>query len=366
LFRPTFCPNPRCANADVAVASRVEPRFFNLCGSYSTRVPAHPLLRRFRCRLCRKTFSLATFSSTYRQKKPHLNARIWQCLSSGVSRRQSARVVGTTRGTVERRFVFFALQSERLHAQSLSAAAAPSSPLLLAAQFDEMESFVTDRFHPVSLPILILEGCYFIVDSRVAAIRRKGTMSEGQVKKLIEIECREGRRKNTSVPELRSMLESLRTLVHRLEKGCEAPVRIEFTTDEKLLYPKLIEEVFGGKGENATLPYRHETCSSKLRRDVRNPLFPINHTNAEHRYHVAMLIRRSWCHAKKEEGLRRHLAVYRVYRNFRRWVTNEVRVTPAMTLGLAERRLDCGELFRWNRGFTIEQLRSLGAVALGA
>ena len=371
MLAPTFCPNPCCAHADPALAALCRPRFFKHCGSFSTRVPGHPCIPRFRCRACQKTFSQRTISATYRQKKPQLNQRIWQCLSSGVSRRQTARAVGTTRGTVERRFLWLASQSQLLHEQALSSASLGSP--FLPAQFDEMESFVRDRFHPVSLPVLILEGNYFIVDSRVASIRRKGTMTEGQKRAQASIEAIEGKRKNRSLQELQAMLGSLRTLSTPSDPRARAPV-LGLTTDEKPVYGRLIEKVLGaqrssteeGRKNELPLRVRHRTYSGKLRRDEKNPLFPINHTNAEHRYHVSMLIRRSWCHAKKEEGLRRHLSIYRVYRNFRRWVTNRHRVTPAMELGLAERKLEGPELFRWDRRLTIAQLRSVGAVAVGA
>src|SRR5262249_54453906 len=110
-------------------------------------------------------------------------------------------------------------------------------------------------------------------------------------------------------------------------------------------------------------PLRHEQYSSKIRRDARNPLFKINHTNAEHRYHLAPLGRRVWSHAKTEDSLRRTLGMYRLYRNFTRWITNRKRVTPAMRLGITDtRKLPLG-ILRWRRTFGVEQLRALGAIA---
>ena len=358
MIPPEFCPNPDCALADPARAALVRPRFFNHCGSYKSRIFGRPTIPRFRCRRCKRTFSHRTFCGTYRQKKPELNPRIWQCFSSGVSRRQTARLVGASRGTVERRFVLFAAQSRLLHEQTLSTASLPQS--CLHVQFDEMESFVQDRFHPVSLPVMVLEENYFIVDSRVASIRRKGVLTAGQKKKLEKIEEKEGRRENRSIPELEAMLAALRTFAIPEKKG-QSPPFVSLKSDEKTVYPRLIGTVLA-----PTLRYRHLSFSGKIKRDARNPLFPINHTNAEHRYHVAMLLRRSWCHAKTEAGLSRHLAIYRVYRNFRRWVTNAKKFTPAMALGLAKDRLDHPQLFRYDRRFTIAQLRALGAVAVGA
>src|SRR5262249_13622533 len=148
-------------------------------------------------------------------------------------------------------------------------------------------------------------------------------------------------------------------LASRRTGDARIPASFRMRTDLKIPYVSWLRAIFGG----SSFTYEHERFSSKIRRDTRNPLFKINHADAEHRYHLAPLIRDTWCHAKTEESLKRSIAMYRVYRNFTRWVRNKDRVTPAMKLGLATMRHGPDALFHWNRKFSVEQLRALGAIA---
>ncbi len=60
-------------------------------------------LRRFRCRDCRKTFSETHFSIHYRLRKRRINQAVFRFLSSGVSQRRCAFLVGVMPRAIARR-----------------------------------------------------------------------------------------------------------------------------------------------------------------------------------------------------------------------------------------------------------------------
>ncbi len=72
------------------------PSFFVRRGYYKPMAKPHRVPR-FKCRECNKGFSRQTFRQDYYDKKPHLNAKVIKCLSSGMSYRQSARMLSLTR-----------------------------------------------------------------------------------------------------------------------------------------------------------------------------------------------------------------------------------------------------------------------------
>ena len=91
--------------------------------------------------------------------------------------------------------------------------------------------------------------------------------------------------------------------------------------------------------------YRGERISSRDPRDVRNPLFPINHTLAMMRDSLSRLVRRTWAASKKKERLALHAWVWIAYRNYIRGITNRARaITPAMVVGVMRRSWRIEEL----------------------
>ena len=70
---------------------------------------------RFKCRACGRTFSRQTFRQSYRDHRPDLNALVLVQLVSGTGLRQTARIVGTNRHTVMRKFRKMGRQLGRLN-----------------------------------------------------------------------------------------------------------------------------------------------------------------------------------------------------------------------------------------------------------
>ena len=100
-------------------------------------------VRRFRCKGCGKTFSRAGFSLFYRHQHRRLNHLIKPLLSSGVTLRGIARVLGIDKDTVARRLVL--LGEEARNQLSL---AQEKAPLAQQVQLDELITiapFVSSR-----------------------------------------------------------------------------------------------------------------------------------------------------------------------------------------------------------------------------
>jgi hypothetical protein len=284
---------------------------------------------RFRCRLCGRGFSRQTFRADRRQKKPFLNAACLDLMVACVGLRQAARVLRVARRTVERRFAWLARHAVQFQANRLAAARIPGP-----FQLDELESFEANRYQPVTVPVLIERSSLFIVATAVGPLRRKGRLTPRQRRVRAEHEALHGRRPSQSRRVVHEVLGRLGSVVPA------GPVVLE--SDEKPLYGRLGRELLGTR-------FLWRTHSASMRRDRRNPLFPINHTNARLRHFLARLRRRTWCVSKRRLWLQAHLAIATLWSNFCRGITNRTGTTPAQAVALAPRRYRPEEVLAWRQ-----------------
>lgn len=321
-FVPPFCPNRKCPlnRAPIAGFARSHGWFYSR--ALGRTIP------RFRCRACRRTFSYSTFRFSYRQKKPHLDATVMRVLCSGVSLRGAARLLEVNRKTVPRKLARVGRHSRRLHRVLLGRRALGGE-----FQLDELETFESNRFQPVTVPVLIEKNSYFVVATDTAPLRRKGRMTSRQKKMRTEHEALHGRRPTDSDAAVRRCLSLLGTHATR-------PVVLE--SDRKPSYGRIGVRLLG-------CDFTHRTHDSRARRDYRNPLFPINHTNAMLRYCLARLKRRTWCVTRVRRWLQQALDMYAGWFNYCRGITNKTKVSPAQAMGLAERRLRTTEWLSWRQ-----------------
>ena len=329
MFLPPRCPYAACP-------AHLQPSF-GFCrrdGRYSPLCRAHPV-QRYRCRLCRRRFSRQSFRADCRQKKPHLNAAFLRLMMACVALRQAARVLGVSRRTVERRFVWLAGHAAQFHAHRLRGAGL-AGPFML----DELETFEGNRYQPVTVPVLIEPRTLFIVGTEAGPLRRKGRMTPDQRRRRSEHEALHGRRPSQSAAAVRAVLERLR--------GCaRGPVVLH--SDHKPLYERLGRRLFGER-------FVWAPHSASARRDRSNPLFAINHTNARLRHFLSRLRRRSWCVSKRRRRLQQHLQIAALWVNYCRPITNRTRTTPAEALGLAARRYREEEVLAWRHDWACSRL----------
>lgn len=325
MFRPPFCPNPRCPEHHAP-----RPRFFTLHGHYAPRCRPRPVPR-FRCKSCRRTFSRQTFRADYRDHRPDLNQRLFLLLASGLGLRQSGRLLGLSLRCTE-------LKARKLgrHLRRLNLNLQEPLPPGAILQFDELETYEGKRnTRPLSVPVLIERESRFVVWAESATIRPRGRMSEAR-RKAIAKEDAIAPRKDLSVRGIRRTLARGAKLVRELGA-------VLFQSDEKSNYPGLAQEAFGAER------LEHATTSSKLARGSWNPLFPINSTEALARDLMGRLRRESWLVSKRRRFLDVALHVFVAYRNLVRRRFNRDEVSPAALLGALPRRLTPGEVLSWRQ-----------------
>ena len=160
-------------------------------------------ISRFCCLTCKKTFSRATLSENYRQKKRHKNEPVRRLLAGGVSLRETARILNLNRKTVARKMLVLAQQAEKeLQASNASHVQA------LEVEFDELETFEHTKCKPLSVPLMVEYKTRRILGFEVASMPAKGKLARISRKKY-------GYRKDERPQKRRHLLEKMTAFVSR-------------------------------------------------------------------------------------------------------------------------------------------------------
>lgn len=323
-FQPPRCPYTDCSTARIGAPFRWRHR-----GHYVRRCDARRV-QRFECLACRRRFSTQSFRLDFRLHRPWISYRLWPLFVSKVTHRQSARMLGTSRKTVAHRLRLLGDHCRGFQRQRLRRGEIRGS-----FQLDELETYEFDRRRgPVSMPVLVESESLFVVDCRVASlpsrerrpISNTGAGSPGVV-----------RRRNTSNLAVARCLARLRACV-------ASGTRVRLRSDSKPSYRKIVSQTLGPTCVHSIVSHRH--------RGRRRALFAVRHTLAMLRDGISRLVRRTWAASKRRTNLARHAWIWIVWRNFARGVTNrDVRTTPAMRLGLEDRRWSVARLLRWSMRF---------------
>ena len=322
---------PRCPYRGCRLHLDPHPPAFLRHGHYFADCRAHPIPR-FRCRECGRTFSRQTFRADYRDHRPDLNARLFVLLASGIGLRQSSRNLSLSLRCCELKFRKIARHLRRLNLNLRG-----ELPSEASFQLDELETFEGRRnTRPLSVPVLIERDSRFVVWAESATIRPRGKMTLARRRALERDEKRFGKRRD------RSRRSVQRTLRRGADIARSLPI-VVLETDKKTSYVVLAKETFGRRR------LVHRTTSSKLPRDIRNPLFPINQTEAIARDLMGRLRRQSWLASKKRRYLDLGLQLFVAYRNYVRRRFNPDQFSAAQKLGFAPRRLSASELLSWRQ-----------------
>ena len=317
---PPFCPNPRCGYHAQPVGWRVVRDGFYDRRCSPTRI------QRFRCRHCRRRFSEQTFRTSYWLKRPQLLAAVFHGLVSCACLRQIARALEASPQTI-------LLHANRLgrHCQLFHECHRPRGPLSEALDLDGFQSFEYSQFHPTWYHVVAGQESHYFYGFTDSELRRSGRMTGSQKRTRALLEEKYG------TPDPRSIERETAAV---LELACREAQTIDLYTDEHADYPRAIKRL-------PRLTVRHVTISSRAARTSRNPLFAINLLD--------LLIRHSGANHKRETlayAKRRQMAIWRlwvmlVWRNYMKWVSEQRHEdTPAMRLGLMQRRLRVGALLR--------------------
>ncbi|MEM7516446.1 MAG: hypothetical protein AAF368_05945 [Planctomycetota bacterium] len=335
MFTPPRCPNLACP-----MHAQPDAAFFVRRGFYRSGVKPHPIPR-FQCRTCRKGFSRQTFRHDYRDKKPHLNVRVVEFMSSGVGYRQTARILRITRRNLLNKARKIQRTAQALDTNLLRRAgevdrAAPrSQPLEI--QFDEYETYEMCRnTMPLSVPTAVESVSRLILGSIAAPIRPRGKMTKARLARVKRHEAAYGVRTDRSA-------EACREVLARAAAFRPSAPLVKLDTDCKSTYPGFATEAFGSTG------LLHRTTLGSDPRNAHSPLAAINLTEAMMRDLGGRLRRESWLTSKRCKWLNLHLGLYCAWRNWVRPRFNRDDRCPGEIAGFATRRLKRAELVGWRQ-----------------
>jgi len=330
-FFPHRCPSDRCP-------SHTEVPFAYQCkGRFSRKVDGRSV-QRFQCLVCHKGFSSQTFRLDYRIKKPWLPLNIFWSLVSKVSLRQTGRSLACKPDTVLHHLQLLGEHSQEIHMLFLARHKRDGPGLKGTFQLDELETFEVDRrLFPLTVPVLIDRRTRFVVHAETGTLPARGNLRERDKKR------KEAYEKAAGSKRVSRSKEATKACFVALRDHLAADATIDVQTDEKKSYPPILRQVFGKQA-------RHQWASSKAVRNRASLLFPINNSLAQMRDNMGRLVRRSWCHSKRERNLRWHLSIWMLYRNYVRELTNRCKTkSSASASGVARRRCDARELLEWRR-----------------
>jgi hypothetical protein len=174
-FQPAFCPRRECPEH-----VRVAPGFrFERQGFYSTR--RRWRIPRFRCLVCRASFSRQAFAVSYYSKRPELLLPIAAGLVGGSAHRQIARTLGCAPTTVTR-------NAARLgrHAILLLAMARHElrGKVGEAFVFDHFETFEFTQDYPFGVATPVGSKSWYVYDLDPAPHGRTGQITEAQRRRM--------------------------------------------------------------------------------------------------------------------------------------------------------------------------------------
>lgn len=280
-----ICPNKDCACPILIVRD----------GTFRRREDSKKI-QRFRCKSCKTRFSSATFSDNYYQKKRRVNSPLLKLLSSGVSLRRSAHLLGVTRRTVERKLPLLAHQCRNLNELHLKRL----KGRVYNIQIDDLITKENSKLKPLSVSVAVDEDRRYIIALEVSQIPAFGLLSKYALKKY-------GKRNDEH-------FDGLTRMFRRITPILSPEVRIK--SDEHQRYPYFISSYLPkAKHETFKSERAHVAGQGELKKVSFDPLFVVNHTCAMLRANINRLIRKTWCTTKDPRRLKDHLDVFMYFYN---------------------------------------------------
>lgn len=336
-FVPPFCPNTGCER-------HAEPGagFYHRHGYYTASCRPEPVPR-FRCRTCRRTFSTQTFRQDYRDRRPEVNAGLFERLVSSTGYRQVARTIRMAVGALQRKARKLARHAGFLH-DNLS----KHLPVGRTFVLDEEETYEQASIRTVTMPIVVEREHWFVVATAVGPIRRLAAAGTARRRWQEQDERKHGQRPDKSAECVEAVLRSLDARL-----GGDPLV---LRSDLKATYSTIAEKVFGDR-------VTHERTSSLVPRTTHNPLFVVNTTLAMTRDNCGRLRRKSWLVTKKRDYLQLQMHQFVVYRNYirKRFNRDKEDLSPAVHLKLIPRSLTIAEAVTWRQDWGQGSIHPLSA-----
>ncbi len=282
--------NRRCPNQNCAF-----PEFIIRDGTFR-RKDDSKVIQRFRCKSCGLRFSSATFSEFYGQKKRRVNWPLVKLLSSNISIRRSAIILGVNRRTVERKLPILAKKCRKKNEQHLEGLKGRIHNI----QIDDLITKENSKLKPLSVSIAVDENRRTILALEVSQSPAFGHLSRIAVNKY-------GKRKSEHFEGLTRFFQKIAPLVS---------AEVQVKSDEHQLYPGFVT-AYLPKAKHLTFKSERATVAGQgeMKKVMIDPLFIVNHTCATLRANINRLIRKTWCTTKDPKRLKDHLDIFMYFYN---------------------------------------------------
>ena len=278
------CPNPNCPN-HLKTESIVKDGSFRRASDSRT-------VQRYRCKICSKRFSRASFTLEKYQKKRRINSQVRALLASGMSLRRCAIILGVNVKTIERRVPYLGAKARIKNQRFLNKRGRNKVTHL---QFDDLITKENSKLKPLSISIAVDGDNRTILSAKVSQIPSFGHLTEAARKKY-------GKRKCHHKEGLKKMFDEIRPFVHQ-----EAQIR----SDEHQKYPEFVTRYFPNADYHRFRSERGCVAGQgELKKVKFDPLFTINHTCAMFRANINRLIRKTWCTTKDPARLQDHVDLF--------------------------------------------------------
>ena len=292
-----FCPSmlPQCPNNHSSAHDPSGFRIFIVKSGFFFRRSDNSRHQRYYCRFCKKSFSSETFNPCFRQKKRHLNGRIFEEFASAKSQRRLAMNLRTTRRTVIRKFLFL-----EKHAEDLFIYHRSLFPLVSSMEFDDQETFEHTKLKPLSICMAVESKTRRILGFRVASMPAKGLLVQKSLKKY-------GPRKDERKQARESLFLEIKPFI-KPDAIIKSDKNPHYISDVKRHFPNAEHKRY--KGRRGCV-----TGQGELKAGGFDDIFTLNHTFGMFRANICRLFRKTWNTTKKPERLKIHLLLYVLYHN---------------------------------------------------
>jgi len=335
-FHPPFCPRRDCPDH-----LRTEPGYRARKHASYTRKSGFRVPR-FRCPNCKSTFSRSAFSPSYYLKRPELLAPVAAGLVAGAAHRQIARLLGCAPSTVTR---LAARIGRHCMLVLLHAVAGLRGRALEPIVLDHFETFEFTQDLPFGIATAVGQRTWFVYGVDPAPHRRAGRRSPEQQRRLRDRPARAhrgGYRGSTR-----------RTIDRLLGLG---PGALHLVSDDHGSYRATVRrhperhrirhEVHPNPERGPRGAVRSEAAVARDRAMFASDLLHglVRHSMAAHHRETIAFGRRLNALMLRAYGLA-------VWRNFvkRRSERRSDETTPAIELGLTDRRWSWRQVFAWRR-----------------
>ena len=320
-WAPPFCPNPNCKHHNNSDDSWPYKKI-----GYFRRLQAPHRIQRFTCKTCHKSFSTQTFSTTYWQKRPDIDARIIMKTVGCMANRQIARDLKVSPETVNRHIARLGRHCMAFHQQMIR-----DCPPFQEIVVDGFESFELSQSFPIHHHVAVEKETDFFIYFTDSELRRKGRMTQTQKRRRQKLEKQLGR------PDPKAIEKDMHELLSVVLQGQTGAT---VYSDDHPAYRRSIKHL--------TTQIDHRITSSKAHRNMNNPLWEANlldliirHSNANHKRETI-----AW--SKRRQASAERLAIVLVWRNYMKGRREKKKgsPTPAMVRGMMDKPLGIQELLR--------------------